>query len=142
MGGGGEHDGAIAVARQPYAQVRIFGDIVAVPAANSFQHVASQEHCGAAQRNGKAHLAKRRQNEAKPRGIFQRETAGHPIGVGIVKVQHALHTGDLWRGMGKGGGDLFQLIGGRGVFGIPDADDAPLAKWQRIVECPGFGGDA
>ena len=140
-GHGGDQFRYIACARQPDAQISILGHVVRVPSAHFVEHVAADEKRRAPQWQDKPHPCRARQDQAPPRRVFNGETARQPVLAGIVVVENALQNSSAWPGLGKTGHHLFQLIRLGRILGIPDADNRPLTKVERIVQCPRLGGD-
>ena len=136
---GGEGFGAIAVAGEADAEIGILRHIERIPCPHLLQHGAAQEQRGAAQRDRQAEAFEPGQDQAEPAAIFQREAAGDPALAGGVEIEPALNAAEAGIARVEAGDDLPDLIRGRRVFGVIDADDAAPATGQGEAERARFG---
>ena len=133
--------GAIPVAGQPHTQIRVFGDVMSIPAADLFQHGALEKQGCAAQGDHHADPHQSRQDQAEPGGIFYGETARQPVGMRVVIVKNPLQADHIRRGLVKMLHNLADLIRVWRVLCIIDTNNRAPAEIKRIVQRPGFGLD-
>ena len=74
-GHGGQELGMIAKTCEANANIGIFGDVMRVPTAELFQDMPAEKQRRSAERHGKLEPRQARQDDAKPSGIFDGETA-------------------------------------------------------------------
>ena len=141
VGGGVDDLGRPAAAGQTDAQIRVLGDVPRVPGVGIVQRGAPEKAGGPAQGHQQPHPRNPRQQNPKPRRIFDGKAARQPVGAGVVEIQRALQATDPRIREMEMPGDAVQLIGVGSVLGVPDADDAAAAEVQRIVQRAGLGLD-
>ena len=94
-----------------------------IPTAKFFKCFAPEKQGRAPQGNGKAKAFQAGQNDAKPCGVFNGETARQPVGMGVIKIETPLQACHIRPALGKPVHDDMDLIRCGGIFGVIDPDD-------------------
>ncbi len=124
----------MVAARQPEAEVGIFGHVPGVPAASGFEVVAPEITAGSAERQGYAEAGEEGQPDEEMNGVFDIELPGDPGLFAVVGQQRGPNHGELLASRPQSRNGLARSGEGWPVLGVERRNDLAAQMTEAVIE--------